>query len=159
MVNIGRIVGVFGLIGQIKVQPTTDFPERFEPGSSVFIAGKRYRVDRTHWHKAQVRLKLRGISSVNAAEEFVGKWVQVPLTDRPQLEKNEFYANDLIGLTVQDPSGKVLGKIDEIFPAAQDILVIGEILVPMVSEFVKNVDLTAGVVTVQLLPGMEPEAE
>ena len=70
------------------------------------------------------------------------------------MEENEFFTEDLIGLKVVTTDGQELGVVDDVLGApAQDILVIGEVMIPAVKEFVKEVDLEAGLIRVELIPG------
>lgn len=151
------MVGVFGIKGVLKVLAQTHFIERFDPGEKVWINDRAYTIDWTAWHKGQVRIGLKGISTNEQAEELIGENVTVPIDHRPELEEDEFYAGDLIGLKVITKERKELGKVDELITGpAQDLLRIGEILIPMVKAFVKKIDLNKGVIEVELIPGMLP---
>lgn len=158
MVNIGTVVGTFGLKGALKVTPSTDFPERFEPGKTVTIGDKVWVINHCQWHKSQVRIWVDGIKKIEAAEALIGLNVQVPLSDQPELEEGEFMVRDLIGLPVYEEGGGRLGSLDEVIGGpAQDVYRVGEILIPAVTEFVKEVDIKNRRVVVKLLPGMKPE--
>lgn len=155
--DLGRIVGAFGLDGTVKVQPVTDFPERFDPGELVWLRGEPVEIVDGHWHKGQVRLQIAGVSSIESAEDLIGETLTMPKSARPKLGRNEFYHDQLVGLDVVDESGAVLGKVDEVVPApASDLLRIGTSLIPIVKQFVVNIDLKAGRITVRLIPGMGP---
>jgi 16S rRNA processing protein RimM len=155
MIQVGRVVGTFGLEGWLKVEPSTDFPERFERGNRLWLDGKPYRVQASRWHRSQVRLKLRGIDRIEDAETLRGHFLEIEESDRPELDEGEFYVTDLLGLTVLDEAGHVLGRIDEVVAApAHDLLRVGELLIPFVSEFVLAIDRASGRITVRLLPGM-----
>jgi 16S rRNA processing protein RimM len=109
-------------------------------------------------HKGRPLIKLRGIDDVTAAEAL--QWEYLEATGRPELDEDEFLADDLIGLSVVTIEGETLGTIDDVMPyPAQDVLQVGEIMIPMVKQFVKEVDLEKGSVTVQLIPGMRPGEE
>jgi 16S rRNA processing protein RimM len=100
-------------------------------------------------------LKLRGIDRIEDAETFRGHFLEIEESDRPELDEGEFYVTDLLGLTVLDEAGHVLGRIDEVVAApAHDLLRVGELLIPFVSEFVLAIDRASGRITVRLLPGM-----
>jgi len=84
----------------------------------------------------------------------------VPVDDRPIMAPDEFYEADLIGCGVFDERGIPIGKVDRIIHApAQDLLVIGEILIPMVRNFVLSVDLAAKSITVRPIPGLLGDEE
>lgn len=157
-VPVGEIVGVFGIKGYIKVQPLTHFAERFDKGKYLYIDGEKKRITWCAWHKMQVRLGLQGIATPEQAIDLIGKKVCVPEGDRPQLDEDEYYAGDLIGMEVRLVDGEVLGNVDDVITgAAQDILRIGTIMIPMVRAFVKKIDLKSKRITVELLHGMRGE--
>lgn len=157
-ITIGQVVGPHGIKGAVKIKPSTDFLERFEPGKRVFISGQPYTIKRTTTHKTQIRIETKEIRDRNQAEELQWAKVTVPADELPDLDEDEFYTSDLIGLRVIDESGRELGKVDDIYHSpAHDILMIGKGMIPAVQEFVKDVDLDAGVITVAPIPGMLEE--
>ena len=155
--RVGQIAGAWGLKGQVKVQPYTDFPaERFVRGARFRMEdGNFIEIDTVSFHKGRPLVKFKGIDTINAAEALQFKYLEA--ADRPKMGKGEFLVKDLIGLTVQTAEGETLGKIQEILPnPAHEILVVGEILIPLVDHFVTNIDLGKSLVTVRLIPGMRP---
>lgn len=154
-VPVGRIVGVFGIRGALKVEPLTDFLERFEPKRRVWIAGQPYTILSVHVHNGQVRISVEGVDSPEAAEALRGSLVTVPEEERPQLEEGEYRVGDLIGMDVVTDTGYDVGTLDAVLPyPAQDILKIGDVLIPMSAQFVKEIDLERRTITVTPLPGM-----
>lgn len=159
-VPVGEVVGIFGLKGWIKVRPLTEFAERFDPGASLNIGSDVFRVTDVGWKEAQVRLKLEGIDTPEAAESLRGAILTAPKDEHPELDEDEYYTADLIGLEVVDEEGSVLGKVDEVLPApAQDLLKVGAVLIPVVRDFVREVSLEEGRIVVRLIPGMLPSSD
>ncbi|MDR3692494.1 MAG: ribosome maturation factor RimM [Fimbriimonas sp.] len=157
-IQIGQIVGAFGLKGQVKVQPMTDFLDRFKKGSRLRLKGEWVEVESFSIHKGRPLVKLRGIDDVSTAETLQWEYLETAETGRPELDDDEFLTQDLIGLVVTTVDGILLGKIDDVVTMpAHDVIQIGELLIPAVKEFVKDVDLEAGTMTVELIPGMLPE--
>lgn len=158
MIDVGRIVGVFGLQGHVKVEPITDFPERFKRGAKLWLDGEPRSIVNSHWHKVQVRVRLAGVDFAEQAEALVGKMLQIRDEDRPDLARDEFYVTELVGLDVRDESGKVVGKVEDVLPgAAQDLIAVRGALVPAVKEFVQEVNLEEGWVKIHFIPGMHPD--
>jgi 16S rRNA processing protein RimM len=154
-VTIGKVVGPHGILGGLKINPSTDFIERFQPGQRVFIDGTPVTIKRLTAHKTQLRIETVEITDRNRAEELKWAQVTVPASELPELEEDEFYTADLIGLQVVDPSGRALGTVDSILPSpTHDILVIGEAMVPVVREFIKEINLDRKVVVIEPIPGM-----
>ncbi|MBV6457352.1 MAG: Ribosome maturation factor RimM [Fimbriimonadaceae bacterium] len=154
-VQIGQVVGVFGLKGHVKVKILTEFTERFEPGQKLWIDGHEREILDAKWHRDQARIALAGISTPELAESLRWKYLEVPKSERPNLEEDEYYVDDLIGFEAFDASGKPLGKVNDVIAApAHDILDIGGVLVPAVEEFVVEIDLDNERVVIQPIPGL-----
>jgi 16S rRNA processing protein RimM len=162
-VAIGDIVGAFGVRGELKVVPMTDFPERFAETPIVYVGDKRrpYRVEGAHRHKQLVLLRLEGVADLDAAEPLRGTRIWIPAEQIRPLPAGSFYVHDLIGLRVQHVDGRPLGTImDVLTDGPIDLYVVGdtpsgsEVLLPAVREFVKAIDLERGLVLVEPIPGL-----
>jgi 16S rRNA processing protein RimM len=153
--RVGQIVGAFGLKGQVKILPMTEILERFEKGSRLRLNGEWVEVETFSVHKGRPLVKFRGIDDVSAAETLQWAFVEAPLLERHEMDEDEYFTADLIGLKVTTVEGKALGVIDDVLPMpAHDVIKIGDLLIPAVAEFVKEVDLGKGTMTVKLIPGM-----
>lgn len=152
---IGKIVGTFGLKGFLKVQVFTDFVERFNVNQVITIGEKEFRILNTFWHKSQLRVFVEGIDSIDLAEEMIGLSVTVSSEDRPHLEEEEYYVQDLIGFKVFDQNGNELGVIEQIHPnPAHALIQVGELYVPAIKQFVKKINMEKRFIRVKLLEGM-----
>jgi 16S rRNA processing protein RimM len=153
LVEIGQIVGSFGLRGQLKIAPSTDFLNRFETGQRLFINDQWIVIEKMTVHKNRPLIKLEGVTSIDAAEKL--KWAKIFVEGRPELDPDEYLVEDLVGLRLQTDDGAPLGTIDEILPnPAHDLIISGELMIPLIKEFVKSIDLESKLVTVHLIPGM-----
>lgn len=158
--RIGQIVGSFGLKGQIKVKPLTDFLDRFDVGTRLRLNEDWVTVESASEHKNQLILKLSGIDDRTTAENLQWSYLEASSAEKPELEEDEYFTQDLIGLRAETPEGEVLGNVDDVQRApAHDILIVGEIMIPAVKQFVKEVDLKRHLVVVELIPGMRPGEE
>ncbi len=155
---VGHIVGTHGLKGTLKVRPLTDFPQRFAPGASLFIEGKEFEIAHEAWHKAQLRLTLVGIATIDQAETFVGKSLTVPEDSPLEMDEDEYFTDELVGCQAYDQFGTLIGEIEDVFPTpAHDVIVIDDAMIPAVHEFVISVDLEKNEVRLSLIPGMWPK--
>jgi 16S rRNA processing protein RimM len=155
LLRVGRIVGAFGLRGEVKVEPLTDFLERFGKGHKLLLKGEWVTIESVRIHKDRPLLKLSGVNSVTEAEALQWEFLDTADTARPELDEDEFFTEDLIGLKVVTVDGQELGEVDDVLDMpAHDVLKAGEILIPAVKEFVKDIDFDAKTITVQLIPGM-----
>lgn len=168
--TIGKVTGVHGLGGNLKVWSWAQSPDTFTQGLIVVLKneddpldpGREYAITRTGRYKKGVLLTLEGISTREASEALVGKLVLIDKTNLPDLDKDTWYWQDLIGLTVVDTCEGKLGKVEQLFPTgADDILVVTdktpqgkqEVLIPMNAVFIKDVNLETGVITTELPEG------
>jgi 16S rRNA processing protein RimM len=165
--TIGKITGVHGLAGNLKIWSFADSPDTFEKGRKVMIreegansdaSGLLHTITKFSTQKKGIRLTLEGVNTREMAEALVGKEILMNKDQLPELEEDTWYWEDLIGLEVTDRDLGRLGTIDRIFPTgADDILVVteakAEILIPMNPHFVDEVDMEKGVVTTALPQG------
>lgn len=127
-------------------------------GTRLFLNGAWVEVERFQIHKGRPILALSGIKDRNQAETLRGAYLETVVTKRPDLTEDEFLVEDMIGLKVVTSDGEELGFVDEVLAyPAQDILKIGDIMIPMVKQFVKSIDMEAELITVELIPGMLPD--
>lgn len=109
-------------------------------------------------HKGRPLIKISGIEDLTAAEKL--QWEYLEAVGRPELDEDEYLAEDLIGLKVVTDTGQELGEVEDVLPyPAQDVLQVGEILIPLIKQFVKKIDPDNGTITVHLIPGMLPGEE
>ena len=156
----GRIVSTHGVRGEVKVEPWADEPAFLLEFDQVRLGERTLAVEQARVHKSQVLLKLAGIDTVEAAAALRGQIVSIN-RDEAQLEEGAVFIADLIGLPVFDQDHNELGKITEVLTLpANDVYVVKgahEYLIPVVREFVLDVDTGAGV-TVRLVEGMQSDA-
>ena len=81
--------------------------------------------------------------------------------DLATLDDDTFYWHDIVGLTAYDEAGAEIGQVKEILSSgANDVWVISrhgkkDLLLPYIDEVVKDVNLTAGTITVHVLEGLD----
>lgn len=163
--TVGYISKPHGLEGEVCVYSLTDFPERFARGARLSLLLPD--MPRITLHVAEARpfkggylVRFLEIASVEAADRLRGGYLQVPLEDRMPLPEDTYYVDDLIGLQVYTDTGRYLGQIEEvILNPANDLYRVGEVLIPAVSEFVREIDLVARRVVIHPIPGLLPDEE
>jgi 16S rRNA processing protein RimM len=160
LIRVGQIVGAFGIKGQVKVLPLTDFAERFDPGRRLKAGDQWLTVKSVLEHGAQLVLSFQEFQDRTTAENLQWEYLEAIEDERPELDEDEYLTRDLIGLAAISPQGDALGTIaDVLLMPAHDVFVIRQagredILVPGVKEFIKKVDLKNKTITIELLPGM-----
>lgn len=146
--------------------PLTDFPERFEcmDTLNLYLNGAHMRTlsvlcVRKHESKGELIIE-SDISDRSEAERLVGASVLIEPEDRVPLPKDSFWVDDLIGLSVVDREGKILGTVEALLSIAgkETYEVIDENgkrhYIPAVEDFVKEIDLASGKISVELIEGL-----
>ncbi len=155
-IPVGRIVGAFGIRGQVKVELLTDFEERLAKGATVFLRGEPIKIKAAQWHKHQLLLSFAEVPDMTAAEALQWEYLEADAGDVPALEEDEYFSKDLVGLAVFTVDGRPLGKVEAVLDyPAHDVLNVDGILIPAVKQFVKEVDLEGQKIVVELIEGME----
>jgi 16S rRNA processing protein RimM len=163
-VGLGRIAGVHGLKGALKIRfdaasATTD-PEVIRALEEVVVGGRAYPVLQAERAKHQVLLQLQGIATREEAEALVGQEVQAERRRFPRLPEGEYYWFQVLGLPVLNAAdGAVLGRLAEIIPTpAHDVYAVRqgsqEILLPAVEEVIVEINLEEGFIKVTPPPGL-----
>ena len=164
--NVGKIVNTHGVRGEVRVLATTDFvDERFAAGNTLYLQGKEQpqalEIEKARQHKGFILVKFVGYDNINDVQHFRNLELMVSDQDQQPLEEGQYYYHQIIGLTVKTVDGPELGTIKEILsPGANDVWVVDrpgqkDLLLPVIDDVVKDVDLAKGLVEVELLEGLE----
>jgi 16S rRNA processing protein RimM len=160
---LGRVVGPFGRIGEVKLFPYTDFPERlgeYEALSFRWEGGRAetYPVERARPHKGVILLKLRGIDSIDDAEALRDTEVWIDASQAAPLPEGHFYLHDVVGLEVVTVDGEALGRVTEVLRGpANDVYVAGPYMIPATHDAVATIDLEARRLVVRSREFLEAE--
>ena len=166
--SVGKIVGVQGLQGELRVNPASDFPERFT------APGPRWLRSRKGGEPTEIQLKkgrqlpgkslfvvrLEGIENRSAAEALVGQELLVAGDDRPELAEGEFHLLDLVGLEARlTADGSAIGTVTDLISGGNDLLEIKtadgrKLLIPFVEAIVPEVQLEDGWLLITPPPGL-----
>jgi 16S rRNA processing protein RimM len=163
-VTLGRVFKTQGRRGEVAVELHSDVPGRFRQGlalSALARDGCRREVLVVDlWpHKGALVLKFAGIDSMSDAETLIGCELQVPRSERAQLESGWTYISDLVGCVVFDGVREV-GIVKDVQLGAVEapLLVVGagkeEREIPYAEVFLKRVDLAGKQIYMQLPEGL-----
>jgi 16S rRNA processing protein RimM len=152
-IEVGYVARAHGVHGELRVHLHDAASTVLHDVDVVWIAGAERQVMSTRPTAGAILLTVEGVGDREAADALRGKPVAVSRDDVP-LAEGEFLLADLPGCEVVDEAGVVLGRVTEVMPGPQDLLVIRddrvERLLPVIGEFVRAVDLTARRVVVAL---------
>jgi len=153
-VELGRVTGVFGIRGWIRVRSHTVPPEGILRYRRWNIAGREWQVADGHPQGDTVVAGLQGLEDRDAALRLRGATIEVPRSALPKAKRGEFYWTDVLGCEVVSTSGAKLGTLSSVTSnGAQDVMVVAgerERLIPFVSgPIVKSVDPVAKQIVVE----------
>jgi 16S rRNA processing protein RimM len=160
---VGQVTLPHGVRGQVKLHAITNRPEHLERVKTIFVGERRtpYKLERIAAHKGPVMIaSLSGVGTREAAEALRGQEVFIRQSDAAPLDEDEYYLHDLPGLAVQTVDGAELGVVKEVIETgANDVLVVarpggGEVLIPMIRDVVKQLDLPGKLITIEPMPGL-----
>jgi len=172
-VVVGRIAGAYGVLGWVRIVSYTEPPENLVSYRHWLIregdGWKPVSPATARPHGPGYVVQLRELANRNEAQALTGRLIAVPRSELPELEPEvEYYWRDLVGLTVRDPLGHTLGRVDHLIATgAHDVLAIEierapdesagdeeanakrpQLLVPFLRQFVPHVDLAERVLVI-----------
>ena len=170
LVAVGRIIGAHGRNGEIRVKVTSDVPGRFDAGQTLFLSRDGVSAEDRTYQIAKSRptgskgndiliISFRGFRDRDQALRLAGFWLCVTQSQVPAADDGEYFHYQLIGLKVRTVAGEELGELAEILETgSNDVYVVsgvaGEILVPALSHVVREIDIDAGLMVVDLPEGL-----
>lgn len=162
---VGKFGKPHGIQGEIVMDIYTDFPERLQPGVTIFVGSQyaAHKIVKRRPHPRGLLVMVENYRSREAAAELRNQFVYVAAADRPELEDGEYYHHQLLGMNLVDENGQYVGKLVQILQTgANDVYVVhdtagAEILIPAIDSVILNIDLEEKQMQVHLLPGILPE--
>ncbi|MBT8143328.1 MAG: ribosome maturation factor RimM [Gammaproteobacteria bacterium] len=149
-VTLGRVSGLHGVRGWLKVYSYTDPPNAIADYSPwcLEIQGQRseYELERLQQHGNRLLARIRGVDNRDLAASLVGATITITRDQLPATSNDEYYWADLVGLEVVNEDGVRLGTVDRLFETgANDVVVVTgerERLIPwLVGQVIRKVDL------------------
>ena len=148
----------------MKVAPYTDDITRFNQLKSIYIEKNNhkvsFRIEEVKYHKNLVLIKLEGINCIEDIQQYKNCYIKIDRKDAVKLPKDTYFIADLLGLEVYTDENILLGNVDDIFPTgSNDVYVVKDkngkqVLLPAISEVIKDIDIENNKIIVHLLPGL-----
>lgn len=162
LIEIARVSSPKGLKGQMWITPYGDSIETFRLYSHLIIGkqGETRKILSCSAHKNKYLLTLEGITDISQVEDLRGEALYI---SRDQLEEpgpEEYYWHDLLGMTVTDMHGRVLGDLVRIFnTGSNDVYVVDEVkqyYIPATKEVIREVSMDKRIMVIDasLLEGL-----
>lgn len=164
LIPVGKISGAHGVKGNFKVYSYSNNLESLRAARTLHVKGhneeiREFRIKEVSGHAGKIILGLHGISDMDQVQSLVGSEICLYRSQLPQLEEDEYYWRDLIGLDVVTMEGELLGSIVDIFETgSNDVYVVKseqrEYLIPAIAEVIRSIDLEGGKMIVTPLEGL-----
>ncbi len=163
LLQVGAIIKTHGIRGEVKVYPLTDDVNRFKTLKEVVLEPESdnitLEIEGVKFQKNLVILKFKGYDNINDIEMHVKKGVFVTRDNAVELEEDEYFVADLIGLNVVTDDGEDFGVIkDVLHTGANDVYVIDhddkDVLVPAIKECILDVSIDDKVMKIHLMKGL-----
>ena len=114
LLELGKIVAIHALKGEIRLQPWCDTPDFATGFKKVYLDGKPVKVRSARPHKNIVIMHLDGINTPEEAQTLVNKIIYIS-KDQVKLPEGTYFIADLIGMQVVDvDNGTVYGELIDV---------------------------------------------
>ena len=162
--QVGVISSTHGVRGEVKVFPTTDDVTRFRQLKKVYLDTGRemlpLEIQNVKFFKQFAILKFKGIDNINDIEKYRGKSLMIDREDAVDLDEDEYFIADMIGMKVYTEDGSEFGTLKDVMETgANDVYIIdslehGEVLIPAIRECILDVDMDEECMTIHLMEGL-----
>lgn len=162
--QVGVITSTHGIRGEVKVFPTTNDADRFRQLNKVYLdTGREQRqleIENVKFFKQFAILKFKGIDNINDIEKYRGRSLLIDREDAIELEENEYYIADMLGMEVYTEDGKLFGSLRDVMETgANDVYIIeskehGEVLIPAIKDCILEVDTKENRMKIHLMEGL-----
>ncbi|MCR1933930.1 ribosome maturation factor RimM [Clostridium tepidum] len=152
---VGEIINTHGIKGEVKVYPLTDDMKRFKKLKEVFLDGEARKILSCKFQPNNVILKIEGIDSIEEANKYRRKLLEIKRENSVTLPKGSYFIADLMECKVVDENGEEIGQISDVIKTgSNDVYEVKgevEILVPAIKDIVTNIDIKNKTVTIKPL--------
>lgn len=168
LLPVGKIVGVHGIKGNLKICSYAESVSFFKPGGVILLrrAGNVEINCTIKWakpHGKSILMSFKGYEDRNTAQALVGSELFIERTALPELEEGVYYWVDIIGLSVFTVDNRYIGHVESIMATgSNDVYVVkdpnkennNEILIPAIESVVLDIDFKHKQIRVDLPEGL-----
>lgn len=165
-IAIGKIINTHGLKGEVKIESWSDFDDiRYRKGKHLVLSLGDVQMPVTvrsyRKHKGFPLVSFEELADLTAVEPYRNFEVLMDERDRHELAQGRFYVDEIIGMTVQDESGTLIGtvvSVEKVSEKQNNFRIRREdgkeILIPNVPSFVRSISKDTGMITVHVIEGL-----
>lgn len=159
--EIGKIVNVHGLRGEVKVMHWCDSVEFLCEFEELYLGEKKEKIiiENARIHKNMAILKFKGINDIDSAN-LLRNSILYMNRDDVELDEDSHFIQDLIGVSVYDiDNGMFYGKIEEILQTgANDVYSLKResktFLIPAIADVIIETDIDNDIMKIRPLKGL-----
>jgi 16S rRNA processing protein RimM len=168
-IAVGIIRKAHGVRGEASVEAWTDAPERFDELTAVTLVSpdeqttREATIERARPHGERVLVKFAGIDSPEALQTLQNWTIEIAEADARELDEDEYFLHDLVGLRLVDATGADRGTVEEVLEGGGGILLSvrkadGKTYdVPFAASICTAIDLEAKTIAVELPEGIDED--
>jgi 16S rRNA processing protein RimM len=165
-VIVGEIRRPHGVRGEVVVEPQTELPDRFRPGSELWVTRpgrstplRTVRVAASRPYRDHLLVRFEGMEDRDAVEELRGTRLEAEPVERGDLEEGTFFYYQLQGCRCRDREHGELGEVVDLVEDGGGLLLIvegerGRLPVPFVRALIAEVDVEGKRIELELPPGL-----
>ncbi|MEM7007799.1 MAG: ribosome maturation factor RimM [Thermodesulfobacteriota bacterium] len=165
LISFGKISKVHGLEGEVKFLPHSRQLDNISTLDRIFIYKRpdappsELKIKKRRIHNNAAFFKIEGVDSIQDAQALVGSEVHVETSDLKELDEDEYYWFDLIGLKTYTDKGEFIGIVDSLVDRSmQSLLVVKdgdkEHLIPLTEPIVQKIDLKNSKIIISTIEGL-----
>lgn len=163
-VVVGRVRRAHGVQGEVAVEVMSDVPGRFEAGSELVAVGPSGRrsaltLVAARPHRGGLLARFAGVDDRDAADALRGARLEVARSAVPAAPAGTYYYFELVGCRCTDATVGELGEVTGLTEDGGGVLLVvegplGAVPIPFVQRFLRKVDVEAGLIELDLPPGL-----
>lgn len=139
---VGKITGVFGIKGELKVLSDFEMPEKvFKKDNKIFLNDEVHSITRVRFHKNKYLIEIDNLKDINLVNKYRNSNVYTTFSDL-ELKPEEYLLNDLLNLDIYNED-KIIGKVTKVIDSKQNplIKVNDDFYIPLKSKFIKKISI------------------
>jgi len=166
-IAVGVIRRAHGVRGEASIEPWTDSPERFAELENVTLvspdesSSREVRIESTRVHGERALVKFSGVETPEDVQLLGGWTIEIPEAEARELDEDEYFLHDLVGLTLFDANGNARGVVTEVLEGGGGLLLRVQRAdgrryeLPFAADLCTEIDLTGKRMVVTLPEGLD----